>query len=620
MTEKVLKKQMLRNAEYYDMTNVFDNLYEKSIRNHTFNNLMPTISSRNNILMAYRTLKKNSGSYTAGVDGKTIKEISNMDTDTFVTVVQNKLRNYHPKSVRRVEIPKPNGDKRPLGIPTMIDRIVQQSILQVLEPICEAKFHERSNGFRPNRSCETAISQCHRMMQLNKLFYVVDVDIKGFFDNVNHGKLLKQMWTLGIRDKNLICIISKMLKAPIKLSNGNIIYPDKGTPQGGVLSPLLSNIVLNELDWWISSQWECFPTKHEYQGTYNKNGKRSLGNKYRAMRDSNLKEMYIVRYADDFKIFCSNYNSAQRIREAVISWLNDRLHLEVNSEKTKIINLKKKYTEFLGFKLKVVRKGSNYTVESHMCDKAIRACKNNLMEAIRKIESPKDNVDEQKAIERFNAKVIGIHNYFSIATHISRDCDRIGWSVNLSLKHRIRQRLKRTGKQNDYIWKRYGKSKQIRFIAGRAIAPIGYVQTRKPMDKKLTVNKFTEAGREEIHKSLMQVDTKILVWLSCNPVVGRSTEYNDNRISLYVAQKGKCAVSGIKLDVDEIECHHIEPYWKCKSDVYANLVIVHPYIHKLIHIKNQTLIEEYLDLLKLSKEEIKKVNKFREKVGNEIIK
>lgn len=247
MTEKVLKKQMLRNAEYYDMTNVFDELYEKSIKNNTFNNLIPLISSRNNILMAYRTLKKNSGSYTAGVDGQTIKEISNMDIETFITVVQNKLRNYHPKHVRRVEIPKPNGDKRPLGIPTIIDRIIQQSILQVLEPICEAKFHDRSNGFRPNRSCETAISQCHRMMQLNKLFYVVDVDIKGFFDNVNHGKLLKQMWTLGIRDKNLICIISKMLKATIKLSNGNAIHPDKGTPQGGVLSPLLSNIVLNDI-------------------------------------------------------------------------------------------------------------------------------------------------------------------------------------------------------------------------------------------------------------------------------------------------------------------------------------------------------------------------------------
>ena len=93
MTEKVLKKQMLRNAEYYDMTNVFDELYEKSIKNNTFNNLIPLISSRNNILMAYRTLKKNSGSYTAGVDGQTIKEISNMDIETFITVVQNKLRN-----------------------------------------------------------------------------------------------------------------------------------------------------------------------------------------------------------------------------------------------------------------------------------------------------------------------------------------------------------------------------------------------------------------------------------------------------------------------------------------------------------------------------------------------
>ena len=119
---------------------------------------------------------------------------------------------------------------RPLGIPTIKDRLIQQCVLQVLEPICEAKFHKRSNGFRPNRSAEHAIAQAMTMIQQRDLFYVIDIDIKGFFDNVSHGKLLKQMWALGIRDKKLISIISTMLKAEV----AEIGFPKKGTPQGGI--------------------------------------------------------------------------------------------------------------------------------------------------------------------------------------------------------------------------------------------------------------------------------------------------------------------------------------------------------------------------------------------------
>lgn len=134
----------------------------------------------------------------------------------------------------------------------MEDRLIQQCIYQILEPICEAKFYAHSYGFRPNRSSHHAVSRAMYLINKHKLHYVVNVDIKGFFDNVDHGKLLKQLWTIGIQDKNLLCIISKMLKAEVE--NIGITY--KGTPQGGILSPLLANVVLNELDWWIYSQWE----------------------------------------------------------------------------------------------------------------------------------------------------------------------------------------------------------------------------------------------------------------------------------------------------------------------------------------------------------------------------
>ena len=147
-----------------------------------------------------------------------------------------------------------------------------------------------------------------------------------------------------------------MLKAPIVLPDGNIQYPTRGTPQGGILSPLLANIVLNEMDWWISSQWENMNTHSEYQMSYAKNGTANKGNVYRVLRNSRLKEMYIVRYADDFKIFCRKRSDANRVFIAVRQWLKDRLSLEISEEKSKVVNLKKHYSEFLGFKLKAVRK------------------------------------------------------------------------------------------------------------------------------------------------------------------------------------------------------------------------------------------------------------------------
>ena len=226
------KKQKLRNNEYYDMQSVFDKLHEDSCNNKTFKRLMPIISCEDNILLAYRNIKNNKGSTTKGTDGRTIEHYKSWSEEQFVKYFQGTLANYHPKSVRRVEIPKDYqpGKTRPLGIPCMDDRIIQQCILQVLEPICEAKFHKHSYGFRPNRATSHAIARIQYLMWNGNFHHVVDIDIKGFFDNVNHGKLLKQMWALGIQDKSLICVIGKILKSEIQ-GIGNL---DKGTPQGGL--------------------------------------------------------------------------------------------------------------------------------------------------------------------------------------------------------------------------------------------------------------------------------------------------------------------------------------------------------------------------------------------------
>ncbi|MFE7083135.1 group II intron reverse transcriptase/maturase [Priestia megaterium] len=344
------KRQLLRNNEYYTMQDVFDRLYERSCKNFKFRNLMQYILDENNILLAFRNIKNNKGSTTVGTDNVDISHYMKMETDKLVSYFKHELTNYVPRSVKRVVIPKANGKTRPLGIPCMKDRIIQQCIKQVLEPICEAKFHQHSYGFRPNRSTNHAIARCMQLMNKGQLHYVVDIDIKGFFDNVNHAKLKKQLWNMGIQDKNLISIIGKILKSEIEGQG----IPTKGVPQGGIISPLLSNVVLNELDWWISSQWETYDTKHNY----------SCLHKYRAMKSTNLKEIWLVRYADDFKIFCRDYKIAQRIYKATKQWLKERLDLDISEEKSKITNVRKKRTEFLGFVLKVEKRETNTSVKA----------------------------------------------------------------------------------------------------------------------------------------------------------------------------------------------------------------------------------------------------------------
>ena len=179
--KKNLSVDSLRHAEYYGMQSKFDNLYQRSKEGDDFTDLMQLILGKDNILLAYRNIKANIGSYTAGTDNLTINDIGCLPPDTVVERVRyyvtGSQHGYRPKPVRRKEIPKPNGSFRPLGIPCIWDRLIQQCIKQILEPICEAKFSTNSYGFRPNRSVEHAISRTYSLLQRSHLHYVLEFDI-----------------------------------------------------------------------------------------------------------------------------------------------------------------------------------------------------------------------------------------------------------------------------------------------------------------------------------------------------------------------------------------------------------------------------------------------------------
>lgn len=614
------KHNKIRNCEYYDLQSTFDKLYEDSKSGKIFNKIMDIITSEENIKLAYRNMKTNKGSKTAGVDGKTIEDIRYCNIDNFITYIQKSFKWYTPNKVRRVEIPKGNGKARPLGIPTIKDRLIQQCILQVLEPICEAKFHERSNGFRPNRSVEHAIAQSMTMIQQRNLCYVIDIDIKGFFDNVSHGKLLKQMWTFGIRDKKLISIISIMLKSEI----AGIGFPQKGTPQGGIISPLLSNIVLNELDWWIASQWEEMPTHYTYKCGVHNNGSPNKSPIYTALRKTRLKECYIVRYADDFKLFCRKRNDAVKLFEATKQWLKERLGLDISLEKSKIVNLKRNYSEYLGFKLKAKPKGkksngdTKYVVTSHISDKASLKIRDKANKLINDMFKSSNKESVYRCIGKYNAFVLGVHEYYSIATQVSKDFHKISFYVNRTLKNKLKTRLKRPNFskiKGKAIIERYGKSRELRSVLDMAVAPIAYVQHRNPKWKRSVINKYTEEGRQVIHKSLKGFNKDIMLYLMKNPNVKQSIEYNDNRISVYSKQMGKCAVTGVRLEIEDIHCHHKIPKYLGGDDSYENLRIIHADVHKLIHAKNINTIQRLISLLKLTEYQKELVNNLREKCG-----
>ena len=628
MTHKETVKTVtsLRHNEYYGMQETFDKLYEQSLKGNNFNHLMEIILSDRNILLAYRNIKANEGSKTPGTDRLTIKDIAELNpnelTEKVRYIINGSKHGYRPKPVRRKEIPKPDGRMRPLGIPCIWDRLVQQCIKQVLEPICEAKFSANSCGFRPLLSVETAIAKTHQIINHCKLYHVIEFDIKGFFDNVNHRKLIKQIWAMGIHDKKLIWVIKRILKAPIKMEDGKIEYPDKGTPQGGIISPLLANIVLNELDHWVESQWVNNPVINNYS---------SRAHGFRAMRDStNLKEMRIVRYADDFRIFCRTKENAEKIKIATQNWLEERLKLEISPEKTRIVDLRNNYMEFLGFSIKARwnYQKRKYVVTSHISSKALKDKEEKLVEQIKKVCNAIGNNDTlSKEIMVYNAMVMGMQNYYCIATNVAKDLNHAQQRVYRILYNRTNKEsgsllAKRGRPLTEIERKRYGKSKAIRYIKGvnLPIYPISYVQNRTALLPKKGQCMYTAEGREIVHDNVTYY-LPLLGQLRSNRPNWYNVEIYDNKLSLYSAQQGKCYVMGEYFeDVDDIHCHHKQMKSQGGNDAYDNLVLIREPVHKLIHSKKPETILKYLEVLNPNSSQLRKINYLRFRIGENVIR
>ncbi|MDE5757648.1 MAG: group II intron reverse transcriptase/maturase [Allobaculum sp.] len=639
--ENLRPNDAIRTARYYCMQTTFEELYESSKKGKIVKDLYSLIQSPRNIKLAYRRIKTNSGNNTSGVDKQTIQYFKEMEEEEFVTFIQKKLENYQPSEVKRVYIPKPNGKERPLGIPTMEDRICQQCVRQVIEPICEARFSKHSHGFRPLEGCQSALADVYSRIQHSHYYWAISLDIKGFFDNVNHRRLRQALWGIGIQDTRVLQIIMKMVKADIKEPNGDEVKAEKGTPQGGIISPLLANVYLNCLDQWLTDQWETFDTHMTKppKKQYNKNGERNMSHEYRALKKSKLKEFAFVRYADDVVILCTSLQSAKKLKIAIQDFLAKDLKLEISEEKTKIADLRKSRIKYLGYLIGTQSKGSKYVVESHIRQEAIDKIKGMLVEQIKKIQKPNPSQERWSLINRYNSMVMGIHNYYKYATHASCDLSYAGYLIGKVMENRLHPTRK--GKIEQKGLQKYGKSDQVRYLEGRPLIPIGYIP--KPEDKNSKKSKKVKKGKkgkkgkkkkwnpmfrkvkENIYtpegvEYLEQYENYDIPLLELNmlqhPVRGRSMEYNDNRHSLVSGQRGKDKVTGEPLQEYWIDCHHIKPVSQGGDDSYNNLILVHPSIHILIHATDKETILRYVFEQRLDEVQIQKLNKYRKLAGN----
>ncbi len=350
--------------------------------------LLDKIFSGENIVLAIKKVLANKGA--GGIDGVSIemfKEAIKNKEINFVDIKEQVIqRTYKPSPVKRVYIPKENGDKRGLGIPTILDRVIQQAIVQVLSPIYEEQFKGTSYGFRPGRSCEMAIIKLLEYFN-DGYTWVVDIDLQKFFDTVCHDRLISII-SRTIKDGNVVSLIRKYLVSGV-MEHGVVIPTKVGTPQGGNLSPLLSNIMLNELD-----------------------------------KELEARGLRFVRYADDCTIVVKSEKAANRVMESITKFIENKLGLNVNAEKSKVA--RPNQIKYLGFGFYYDKSGK-IKPKPHL--KSIQKFKRKL----KNITGRSNGKSIAEKVEKLNQVIRGWINYFKIA-----DMKTVMKQISEWLRHRLR--------------------------------------------------------------------------------------------------------------------------------------------------------------------------------------
>ncbi|MBD5514952.1 MAG: group II intron reverse transcriptase/maturase [Lachnospiraceae bacterium] len=379
VTESRFKDRQLHMEDYLQMVSaeqkeyaeVFDysKITEKSgvITDYWTDNILDLILRKENLNNAYKQVKSNKGA--GGIDGMQVDDLLPYLRENQDTLIQEiRIGKYKPNPVRRVEIPKETkGEFRKLGVPTVVDRVIQQAIAQELTPIYEEQFSGNSFGFRPKRGAHDALRQCQKNVN-DGYVYVVDMDLEKFFDTVCRIKLIEVL-SRTIKDGRVISLIHKYLNAGV-LVNGMFEKTGIGMPQGGPLSPLLSNIMLNELD----MELEC------------------RGHRF-------------VRYADDCMIFCKSRKSAQRTLENIIPFIERKLFLKVNREKTEVAHISK--VRYLGYSFYRYKGKCRFRVHPKSVAK--------MRDKIRELTDRNNDMSNTKREEKYQQYVSGWVNYFKLA-------------------------------------------------------------------------------------------------------------------------------------------------------------------------------------------------------------
>lgn len=579
-----------------------------------FKGLLEIMKSEAVIMTAIHKIKSNKGSKTPGSDGMVIEQVLIKDYQEVISLVRQQLDNYKPQPIRRKLIPKTGkkGEFRPLGIPTIVDRTIQEVVRLVIEPILEAQFYDHSYGFRPMRDTGQAVQYIYNLMFHTGYTWCVEGDISKFFDEVNHRKLLNILWTMGIRDQRVLMLIKQMLKAGIlKECHTN----DLGTPQGGIISPLLANAYLHKMDMWVTREWYNKKTKHNFV---------SQSSKIATLKHhSKLKPAYLIRYADDWVLLCRTKRDAEKWKHRIGEYLKDTLKLRLSEEKTLITDARKKSIKFLGFDIKMLNnrgKGRHgiigkVTPNKERLENKVKA----VHKRIRKLKYAKDREMLVSDINLINSQIRGIINYYALADGVNE----VLRQYREYLKYASYKALKKYGgrwlpanKSDNLKEVHQDRTEQLPMIEYTlsvstkrnkrkegekllvALTSISFANWSKVPQKNLLENPYSLQGRELYFKRtgkrrrLSRVDEIFNDIQSILVAFGKKSpiynfEYVMNRGYTFNRDRGCCRCCGEMVDAENVHIHHERPYLPLTEvNKVKNLVTTCKRCHTYIHNKN----------------------------------